>query len=82
MTEKEIKGAAPETPEDKFKRLATLRVNNALDKIRLIGNLSGADYRYTGEQAQKIIESLKTAVQEVENRFSKTAAKKEQNFSL
>jgi len=82
MSEKEAKGTTPETPEDKFKRLATLRVNNALDKIRLIGNLSSPDYRYGPEQVQRIIESLRAAVQEVENRFSKTAEKKEHKFSL
>ncbi len=81
MAEKTEKGPVNETPEEKFKRLATHRVNNALDKIRLIGNLSGAGYKYNDDQAQKIIESLKVAVQEVESKLFKTG-KKESKFSL
>jgi len=81
MAEKNEKKIVNETPEEKFKRLATLRVNNALDKIRLIGNLSGSGYKYTDEQSRVIIESLKSAVGDVEAKFSKVA-KKESKFSL
>ena len=77
----EEKNVANETPEEKFKRLATLRVNNALDKIRLIGNLSGPGYKYSDEQLTTILEGLRAAVAEVEGRFSKSA-KKESKFAL
>lgn len=36
-----------ESKHDKFKRLATQRVTNALEKIELIGNLSSSGYEYS-----------------------------------
>jgi hypothetical protein len=82
MAEKNVeKNVANETPEEKFKRLATMRVNNALKKIQLIGNLSGSGYKYTPDQVARIIEGLKAAVQEVEDKFAKKT-KKESGFSL
>jgi len=70
-----------ETPEQKFKRLATARVNNALKKIKLIGNLSAPSYKYTDEEIAKIIQGLKFAVEEVEVKFAK-GKKKESGFQL
>ncbi len=74
-------GGAAETPEQKFKRLATARVNNALKKIKLIGNLAAPAYRYGEEEVAKIIQNLKFAVEEVEARFKK-GKKKENSFQL
>ena len=69
---KNAKATGPEeTPEQKFKRLATARVNNALKKIKLIGNLAAPSYRYTEEEIAKIIQGLKFAVEEVEAKFGK-----------
>jgi len=70
-----------ESAEDKFKRLATKRMNNALKKIQLIGNLSGPGYRYSPEQAEKIVQGLRDAISEIEARFAKTSRKGE-GFSL
>lgn len=72
---------AGETPEERFKRLATLRVNNALKKIKLIGNLAGPAYRYSDEEVTKIIQGLKFAVEEVEEKFKK-GRKKGPDFQL
>jgi len=74
-------GGPEETPEGKFKRLATARVNNAMKKIKLIGNLSAPAYKYTEEEIAKIIQSLKFAVEEVEAKFAK-GKKKESGFQL
>ena len=74
-------GGPEETPEQKFKRLATARVNNALKKIKLIGNLSAPSYKYTEEEIAKIIQGLKFAVEEVEAKFVK-GKKKESGFQL
>ena len=60
-----------ETKEEKFKRLAEPRVNRALDKIRLIGNLATGDYAYSPEQVEKIITSLQRAVIELRDKFHK-----------
>ena len=79
---KNAKAASPdETPEQKFKRLATARVNNALKKIKLIGNLAAPAYRYGEEEVTKIIQNLKFAVEEVEAKFKK-GKKKENSFQL
>ena len=45
-----------ESREDKFKRLAELRVNNTLSKIAIIGNLASNNYAFTSEQVEKIID--------------------------
>lgn len=74
-------GGADETPEQKFKRLATARVNNALKKIKLIGNLAAPAYRYTEEEVTKIIQNLKFAVEEIEAKFKK-GKKKDSGFQL
>jgi len=39
--------AEGESKQDKFKRLASKRVTNAVQKIELIGNLSGSSYDCT-----------------------------------
>lgn len=79
---KSAKAAGPEeTPEQKFKRLATARVNNALKKIKLIGNLSAPTYKYTDEEIARIVQGLKFAVEEVEAKFAK-GKKKESGFQL
>jgi len=65
-----------ESKEEKFKRLAEPRVNNALDKIRLIGNLASSQYSFTNEQVEKIIESLSTATAELEDKFQKVMDRK------
>ena len=81
--EKETEGGAKpnETPEEKFVRIANLRVPNAIKKIKLIGNLSASAYKYTDEQISKIIASIRQVVDEVEAKFKK-GTKKPDQFSL
>lgn len=75
-------GAKPnETAEEKFIRIANLRVPNAIKKIKLIGNLSASAYRCTDEQIDKIVASLRQTVDEVESKFKK-GSKKTDSFSL
>ena len=71
-----------ETREEKFKRLAEKRVNVALDKIRLIGNLASPQYAFGPEQIERIITALRSAVAEVEEKFQKPLAKKMDKFAL
>lgn len=63
--------AEVETKHDKFKRLATQRVTNAVKKIDLIGNLATSSYEYSPEEAEKIFAALQQAVDGVKDRFSK-----------
>ena len=60
-----------ETKEQRFQRLATKRTQAALQKIRLLGNLTSSSYAYTPEQAAKIISALREAVGTVEAKFNR-----------
>ena len=60
-----------ETKEQRFQRLATKRPQAALQKIRLLGNLTSSSYSYTPEQAAKILGALRAAVGEVEAKFNR-----------
>jgi len=54
----------------KFEELAERRMNEALNKIRLVGNLSNTgNYEYSESHARQIISTLKSAVRDVEHRF-------------
>jgi len=63
--------------ENKFKELAEIRVNRALNDLKLIGNL-GNKFRYTStpEQRKKIINSIKAAVKEMESSLNNQADEK------
>ena len=69
-----------EGKHDKFKRLATQRVKNAIKKIELVGNLSSPGYECTPEEIEKIFASLQQTLDSTKNRFSK--AKKEETGSF
>ena len=60
-----------ETKEQRFQRLATKRTKAALEKIRLLTNLTGSSYAYTPEQAAKITGALRAAVDVVEAKFNR-----------
>ena len=64
-------GESGESKEQKFVRLATKRTQAALSKIRLLTNLSASSYRYTPEQADRIVAALREAVDEVDAKFKK-----------
>ena len=56
---------------EKFKNLAQKRVNRAIKDLSLIGNLANkSNYSYSQKDADKIVEALKTAVNDVKNKFS------------
>ncbi|MBT4207393.1 hypothetical protein HOE22_03515 [Candidatus Woesearchaeota archaeon] len=66
-----------ESKEDKFKRLANVRVNNAIKQLDLIGNLSNsASYSYTDEEVKKVINTLSQKIKEINLRFTKNSKKK------
>ena len=56
---------------EKFQKLAENRVNKAIVAISRVGNLSNRRlYEWELDEVKKIMEALKKAVSEVENRFS------------
>ena len=73
-----------ETKEQKFQRLATKRTQAALQKIRLLSNLTSSSYAYTPEQAVRIIGALRGAVDAVEAKFNRVRGSQaaETTFSL
>ncbi len=79
---KEMSVKLEESKEERFKRLAEPRVNRALEKIRLIGNLATSKYVFTPEQSKKIIVALQGAVNEVEQKFQKGLGMKKGSFQL
>jgi hypothetical protein len=72
LTEEEEESLAKEEAKwEKFRQLATNRVNNALKAISLIGKLSNKRaYSYTKEEAAKICQALDEAVDTVRQQFS------------
>jgi RNA recognition motif-containing protein len=55
---------------EKFVRLATKRVSNALKAIQLIGNLSNkSNYDYTEEDVQKIFKALAEELHSCRKKF-------------
>ncbi len=69
-----------ETAEERFKRIATLRANAILDKIRILGNLSNKKaYSYTEEDINKIFSAINKQLKEVRAKFD---SKKKEKFKL
>jgi len=71
-----------ESKHDKFKRLATQRVTNAIKKVELIGNLSSSGYEYTPEEIEKIFTSLQQTLDNTKSRFSKSKKEEVGKFEL
>lgn len=70
-----------ESKEDKFKRLANARVNNAIKQLDLIGNLSNSSsYDYTDDEVRKIMSTLNQKVKEVSFKFQESL--KKEKFKL
>ncbi len=71
-----------ESKHDKLKRLASQRVTNAIKKIELIGNLTGAGYESTPEEAEKIFKAIQDTLDGVKDKFSKTKRVDSSKFEL
>lgn len=71
-----------ESKEAKFKRLAEKRVNTALQKIGLIGNLANPNYSYSPEQVEKIIVALTASIAAVEEKFQNVLDRNRKKFEL
>lgn len=70
-----------ETKNEKFKRLATKRTNDVLEKLRVLGNLSVRNnYDYSQEEINKIFKSIDEQLKETKSRFS--SGSKSKTFSL
>ena len=69
-----------ETPEQRFERLATLRTNAVLDRLRILGNLSNRQmYKYSEDDVDKIFSAINQQIKETKSRFN---SRKREKFKL
>lgn len=70
-----------ESRASRFVRLAERRVTEALNDLRLVGNLANRrNYEFTKEQADQIVAVLDAAMRQVRARFSEDAASRSDRF--
>jgi hypothetical protein len=70
-----------ESKAGRFTRLAERRVTEALDHLRLVGNLANRrNYDFTKEQADQIVAALDAALRQVRVRFSEGAPSPSDRF--
>ena len=70
-----------QTREGRFKKVASRRVDEILNKLRLLGNCSNkANYAYDEEQARKIFSAIDVELRRIKILFSKP--NKKNKFSL
>lgn len=69
-----------ESRRDRFKRIATKRTNEILEKIRILGNCSNkSSYEYTDEEVNKIFSEIDKQLRSIKARF---LAGKRERFEL
>jgi hypothetical protein len=71
-----------ESPRARFLRLGPKRVESAIKRIGLVGNLAGSGYQCEPAEAQQIIEALFDAVHDLKRKFEKKAKGKKAGFSF
>ena len=78
MTKKE----APESKNEKFKRLAAHRVNNVLKSIQVLSNCSGPAYEYGSEEVTSIFSAIEVKLSEARDRFDKKGGSEVKKFNF
>jgi len=69
-----------ETRHERFKRIATKRTNEILEKIRILGNCSNrSSYEYTEEEVNKIFSEIEKQLKFIKAKF---LAEKRERFKL
>lgn len=69
-----------EAPEQRFKRIAEVRTNAVLDRLRILGNLSNRQmYSYSEEDIDKIFSAITKQIKEVRAKFN---SQKQKRFKL
>lgn len=70
-----------ETKNERFKRLASKRTNEVIEKLRILGNLSNkSSYSYSEADLNKIFRTIDEALKEVKSGF--IIKKKKEKFTL
>lgn len=69
--------------EDRFRRVASRRVQEILNQLRLLGNCSDkANYSYNEEQIKKIFSAIDEQVKVIKVKFNHKLKTKKDKFSL
>jgi hypothetical protein len=69
-----------ETKSERFKRLATLRTNSVLQRLKVLGNCANRQaYDYTEDDVKKIFSTIEEQLKTVKSRFH---FPKEKEFKL
>ncbi len=59
-----------ENKRERFKRLATIRTNAVLERLRVLGNCANRGvYEYTKEDVEKIFSAIEKKVKETKSKF-------------
>lgn len=59
-----------ETPRDRFRRLATLRVNEILKRFKILGNCANRrNYEYDQKDVYKMFEVIEKKMEETKRKF-------------
>jgi hypothetical protein len=67
----------------KFRELAQARTNRALDSIGRLGNLSNRHlYEWEDAEVKKVIRALRSAVSDIEARFTSPKGRSDAKFKL
>jgi hypothetical protein len=70
------KSEVTESREDRFKRIASRRVQETLGKLRLLGNCSDrANYSYDAEQVRKIFSTIDNELKRIRALYNKSKSK-------
>ena len=68
---------------EKFVELANKRVTSAIDKLRLIGNLSDKRYyEFTDKDAKQIFDALSKELNSIKTKFNSNSKVREKEFNL
>lgn len=71
-----------ETPNEKFKRIASNRTQKIIDMIRLLGNCGNSYvYEYSKEEVDKIFSAIEAELKDARKKFDSTP-KKNDKFTL
>lgn len=69
-----------ETPRERFRRLATLRTNEVLKRLKILGNCANRQaYDYTEKDVEAIFSAIERKVKETRTKFH---FPKEEKFKL
>lgn len=69
-----------ETKNERFRRIATKRTNEIMDKIRILGNCANkSSYQYSEEEVNKIFSAIDKELKQTKAKFT---TKNKRKFNL